>query len=234
MTPATVNHPQAVLRLDSGTANSRPKSTSSTPVRQTATTPSSNTRRQGPSIGSWVADPTKPIALVDGTGKNIVFFPASNPKKTQARPTTPGNASASPIRPGSSMSAAPSNNDSENERSDNIAQGMLYDSPANLMVSGLNGTAVVRRRSESNTVSGPPKLFYQWRSVDTNGTLIGEDDDDDDDEYDDDEIEARLNIDDFIDFGDDSESDADVGRASPGAMFSKRYETFCFHSLETV
>ena len=39
----------------------------------------SRPRRLGPSLGSWVTDPSKPIAVIDSTGKRMVIYPALLP-----------------------------------------------------------------------------------------------------------------------------------------------------------
>lgn len=38
--------------------------------------------RWGPRMGSWVADPTKPIAIIDHTGNSLIILPAKRPAKT--------------------------------------------------------------------------------------------------------------------------------------------------------
>lgn len=39
-------------------------------------------RRLGPSLCSWATDPSKPIAVVDSTGKRIIIYPALRPPPT--------------------------------------------------------------------------------------------------------------------------------------------------------
>ena len=221
MTPVTVNRPQALLHFDSDSArpHSRPQSSSSTPARRTPTIPPSNARRHGPSIGSWIADPTKPIAIVDKTGKNMVFYPAQRPTKSIASVGTFSSANASPSKP--SIGLATSVYDSENDRSDTSTQAMMVQSPANLMMSGLFGKGSNLERVFAAPVVGPPEAFYPWRTVDSNGDVV--EDDDEYDEYDEDGLDATLNIRDFIDFGDGSGSETDSSKIALAAMSNKGY-----------
>ena len=178
-----------------------------------------NARRHGPSIGSWIADPTKPIAIVDKTGKNMVFYPAQRPKTPVVSTGTFSSANTSPNKLFSSL--ATSVTESENDRSDTSTQGMLVQSPANLMMSGLFGNGSNLERVFAAPVVGPPEAFYPWRTVDLNGNIVEADDDYDDD--DEDELDANLNIHDFIDFGEGSVSETDSNEMAFATVSNKRF-----------
>ena len=217
ITLATVNRPQAMLRLDSESGRVRPKSTSSAPVRRAPTAQMSNACRQGPAIGSWVADPSKPIAIVDSSGKRMIFYPATRPKKTISQPSAANNIKASPTRPSATLSN--SFYESENDRSDASAQAVMVQSPANLMMSGLLGNGADPNPDLASPVVGPPEAFYPFRSFDADGNIMNDDDLtwDFEDEFD----EFDINLHDFVNFGDDSDSN-DAAASNANATFSDK------------
>ena len=216
ITPVTVNRPQALLHLDSDAGHSRTKPTIPNTARRAPTATMSSARRQGPAVGSWVADPTKPIAIVDKTGKNMIFYPAQRPKNALTRPNTASSVNASPSRPSSTLTS--SLYESENDRSDTSTQATMVQSPANLMMSGLLGNGVDLEQVFSSPVVGPPEAFYPFRTLDANGNIVDNDDEFDDDDED---VDINLNIDDFIDFGDGSDSEAELGSSADTATLDK-------------
>lgn len=212
--PRTVNRPQSVLRINSSTPTRggitpRP---ASTPTRRPATIPTPASRRQGPSMASWVVDPTKPIAVIDSTGKTMLIYPAPRSvKKTQSAFISSLSSSAT-ASPRTSMATLANTfdgafDDSENDRSDPSSQEQpttMLGSAANLMMPGLLHGAPGMEHILGGSVLGPPEAFYPFKSIDANGMLL----DDDDLEDDDDDPDDMLNLQDFIDFGDDS---SDIG-----------------------
>lgn len=97
--------------------------------------------------------------------------------------------------------------DSENDRSDPSSQEQtttMIGSAANLMMPGLLHGAPGMEHILGGSVLGPPEAFYPFKSIDANGMLLDDEEEDDDD--DDDDPEDMLNLQDFIDFGDDSDS----------------------------
>lgn len=96
--------------------------------------------------------------------------------------------------------------DSENDRSDPSSQEQtttMIGSAANLMMPGLLHGAPGMEHILGGSVLGPPEAFYPFKSIDANGMLLDDAEEDDDD--DDDDPEDMLNLQDFIDFGDDSD-----------------------------
>ncbi|MCJ1377081.1 hypothetical protein MMC17_000171 [Xylographa soralifera] len=207
--PKTVTRPQSLLRLNSS-STIRKASTSrsgSTPVRKVPLTPTPAMRRNGPSMASWIVDPTKPIAVIDSTGKTMLIYAAPR----SARKTTAGFisslSSSTTTSPKTSFATlAHELGDNEIDRSDLSSQEpptTMIESGANLMLSGLLHGGLGSEHVLGGQVLGPPEAFYPFRSIDANGLML----DDDDLEEDDDDPEYMLNLQDFIDFGDSSDSD---------------------------
>ncbi|KAL8732849.1 MAG: hypothetical protein Q9166_002450 [cf. Caloplaca sp. 2 TL-2023] len=171
-------------------------------------------RRWGPKLGSWVADPTKPIAVVGSSGTDLIILPARRPTSREGKVfstiASSGQSSvqASPRAPTAKM-VPPSyptvTDDSEMDRSEMSSQGtatpMISASP-NVMISGLGlGSGNLL----SGHAMGPPEAFFPFQSIGVDGSMVLDDDVDDYEDDEDDEAEGLLNIEDFIDFGEDSE-----------------------------
>ncbi|KAL8933591.1 MAG: hypothetical protein Q9211_005698 [Gyalolechia sp. 1 TL-2023] len=215
---SATTRPSALLRHSSSDLNNR---LAAQPLPKAPTSKLPPGHRWGPTLGSWVADPTKPIAVVASSGTQLIVYPAQRPSGRGGKvfPTIASSGqSSAQTSPRTSLPrlAAPSypaaTDESEVERSDMSSQGistpMLNASP-NLMMSGLGlGSANLL----SGHALGPPEAFFPYPSIRADGNLVleglGVDDDDDDD----DDGEDILNIEDFIDFGEDSEdSDREDG-----------------------
>ncbi len=166
-------------------------------------------------MGSWIADPNKPIAVIDCTGKRMVIYPARNPSKRDA------NVFGQAVSTDSSIAATSPRNsfvglvggidDSDNDRSDFSSQecgGPMLSAGANLIMPGLFHGAQGSEFLLGGQVLGPPEAFYPFKSISADGNVI-EDDEGDDDEDD----ENLWNVHDFIDFGDGS-SDSDQNTAN--------------------
>lgn len=171
-------------------------------------------------MGSWIADPNKPIAVIDCTGKRMVIYPARNPSKRGT------NIFGQPVSTDSSVAATSPRtsfvglvgaiDDSDNDRSDFSSQdcgGPMLSAGANLMMPGLFHGAQGSEYLLGGQVLGPPEAFYPFKSIDPDGNVIEDDEDEDDDEDD----ENLWNVHDFIDFGggssasdDNAEDDAEV------------------------
>ncbi|KAI4253749.1 MAG: hypothetical protein LQ352_003496 [Teloschistes flavicans] len=164
-------------------------------------------------MGSWVTDPTKPIAVVASSGKQLIVYPAQRPKSRGGKifPTIASSGRSSALaspRPTPAKLAVPSHHtateESEVERSEKSSQEtatpMLSASP-NLMMPGLG---LGRANLVSGHALGPPEAFFPLGSTGTDGEMIGDElDMDDDDEED--AGESLLKIEDFINFNEDSE-----------------------------
>ncbi|KAF7719765.1 Uncharacterized protein PECH_005674 [Penicillium ucsense] len=187
--PATITHPRSLLRRDSTdslVAASEDKSTSVP-------------RRRGPIMGTFVADPNKPVALVDCTGKHLIIIPAYASSRhdwlDSAANSMSGTANNSP-RQTTLQLIDESDTDALASPNHTNFSPMLASS-ANLMM-----TALGNDLAPGGQVMGPPEAFYPSQDFAIDSSF--EDDDEED-------PEAALNVDDFIDFGDGS-SDEDNDR----------------------
>lgn len=157
-------------------------------------------RRRGPIMGTFVADPHKPVALVDCTGKHLVIIPAYASSRhdwlESAANSMPGTANTSP-RQTTLHLVDESDTDALASPNQTDLSPMLASS-ANLMM-----TALGNDLTPGGQVMGPPEAFYPSQDF-TIDSSFEEDEDDD--------PESALNVDDFIDFGNgssDEEEDMD-------------------------
>ncbi|KAJ5692881.1 hypothetical protein N7462_002304 [Penicillium macrosclerotiorum] len=187
--PATITHPRSLLRRDST------DSLAATGDDKTDSIP----RRRGPIMGTFVADPHKPVALVDCTGKHLVIIPAYASSRhdwlDSAANSMPGTANNSP-RQTTLQLIDESDTDALASPNQTDFSPMLASS-ANLMM-----TALGNDLTPGGQVMGPPEAFYPSQDFTIDSSF--EDDDDDD-------PEAALNVDDFIDFGNGSSDEEDNG-----------------------
>jgi len=187
---------------DSG-SNGRSES-GSTPSRPQARQPTPMSRRRvhnGPVMGTWTADDNKPIALVDSKGKHIVFYAAPR----RAARAAAQSSKCSPANPFANF-------DSENEPSDGSGgigpSDPMLSSPASLITTGFSHTQGHGESLISCLALSPPEAFYPFLSVDVVGTITVDDAlQKDGSDRNSAEPDFQLNIDDFIDFGDHSDSD---------------------------
>ncbi|KAL9005950.1 MAG: hypothetical protein Q9188_001315 [Gyalolechia gomerana] len=215
---SATTRPSALLRHSSSDFNNR---LAAQPLPKAPTSKLPPGHRWGPTLGSWVADPTKPIAVVASSGTQLIVYPAQRPSDRGGKvfPTIASSGQSSAQNsPRTSLprlaapSYPPATDESEVERSDMSSQGittpMLSASP-NLMMSGLGlGSANLL----SGHALGPPEAFFPFQSIGADGKMVLDGPDVDDDDDDDDDGEDLLNIEDFIDFGEDSEdSDREDG-----------------------
>ncbi|EAW09866.1 uncharacterized protein ACLA_040820 [Aspergillus clavatus NRRL 1] len=195
--PATITHPRSILRRDS--------SASLTPVAESKNTPP--VRRRGPILGTFVADPHKPVALVDCTGKHLVIIPAYASSRhdwlESATNSICGTANNSP-RATTMHLIDESDTDALGSPNRHDLSPMLASS-ANLMMTALGNDI-----APGGQVMGPPEAFYPSRDFAIDSSF--EDDDEDD-------PESALNVEDFIDFGDGS-SDEEMGKMFDDALAS--------------
>ncbi|KAF9893128.1 hypothetical protein FE257_012539 [Aspergillus nanangensis] len=186
--PATITHPRSILRRDSS-ASLAPTcdDKSDTPVR-----------RRGPVMGTFVADPHKPVALVDCTGKHLVIIPAYASSRhdwlESATNSVCGTANNSPRA--TTMHLIDESDTDMLASPNQLDLSPMLASSANLMMTALGNDI-----APGGQVMGPPEAFYPSREFAIDSSF--EEDDDDDDP------EASLNVDDFIDFGHNGSSDED-------------------------
>ncbi|EPS30128.1 hypothetical protein PDE_05078 [Penicillium oxalicum 114-2] len=185
--PATITHPRSLLRRDSTDSLVAPGEDKTNPVP----------RRRGPIMGTFVADPNKPVALVDCTGKHLVIIPAYASSRhdwlDSAANSMPGTANNSP-RQTTLHLIDESDTDALASPSHTDFSPMLASS-ANLMM-----TALGNDLAPGGQVMGPPEAFYPSQDFAIDSSF--EDDDEED-------PEAALNVDDFIDFGNGSSDEED-------------------------
>ncbi|KAL8907311.1 MAG: hypothetical protein Q9207_001488 [Kuettlingeria erythrocarpa] len=235
---SATTRPSALLRYSGSEFNNR---LARQPLPKAPSSKLPPGHRWGPTLGSWVADPTKPIAVVASSGKQLIVYPAQRPtsKGGKVFPTIASCSKSSPQmgpRTPTSQLTAPfyhaAMDESEVGRSEISNQGtarpMLGASP-NLMMSGLG---LGSGNLFSGHALGPPEAFFPFHSIGADGSMVfgglnaADDDDDDgddgddgdDDDGDDDEGENILKLEDFIDFGRDSE-ESDQGGGSNSESF---------------
>ncbi|KAL9596141.1 MAG: hypothetical protein Q9219_006002 [cf. Caloplaca sp. 3 TL-2023] len=210
---SATTRPSALLRHSSSDLNNR---LAGQPLPKAPTSKLPPGHRWGPTLGSWIADPTKPIAVVASSGTQLIVYPAQRPSSRGGKvfPTiassSQSSAQASP-RTSLPLLAAPSYptapDESEVEKSD------ISNQESSTRMLGASPNLFGRH------ALGPPEAFFPFHSIGIDGEIVvdgpGVDDDDDDDDDDD---EGLLNIEDFIDFGDESE-DTDGEDRSDGKGF---------------
>ena len=168
------------------------------------TTPA--TPRRGPRMGSWVADRTKPFAMIDCTGDNMVIVPAKQPADTINTPmrwdfSMVSNANTSPINPQQNWGM----DDSEVDFTDFsalTADPMLASEP-DVMPSTLLPTAPSSQTQDQTFASS--SVFFPVDEIGDFGSMFPVDDQN----VDEDDDEELLRVEDFIDFGVSSEDEGD-------------------------
>ncbi|KAL4945472.1 hypothetical protein BDV06DRAFT_31569 [Aspergillus oleicola] len=190
--PATITHPRSILRRDSSASLVAGAEENIEPTPR---------KRRGPLMGTFVADPHKPVALVDCTGKHLVIIPAYASSRhdwlESAATSVCGTANNSPRA--TTMHLI---DESDNDAlvSPNVDLSPMLASSANLMMTALGNDI-----APGGQVMGPPEAFYPSRDFAIDSSFEEEDEEDD--------PEASLNVNDFIDFGDGS-SDEEMEKDS--------------------
>ncbi|OQE16063.1 hypothetical protein PENFLA_c029G05016 [Penicillium flavigenum] len=188
--PATITHPRSLLRRDS--------SDSLAPVDEKS---DCVPRRRGPIMGTFVADPHKPVALVDCTGKHLVIIPAYASSRhdwlDSAANSMPGTANTSPRQ--TTLHLVDESDTDALASPNQMDFSPMLASSANLMM-----TALGNDLTPGGQVMGPPEAFYPSQDF-TIDSSFEEDEEDD--------PESALNVDDFIDFGNgSSDEDEDMDK----------------------
>ncbi|KAJ5722468.1 hypothetical protein N7488_000503 [Penicillium malachiteum] len=196
--PATITHPRSLLRRDSTDSLVAPSDD------KTVNIP----RRRGPIMGTFVADPHKPVALVDCTGKHLVIIPAYASSRhdwlESAANSMPGTANNSPRQ--TTLQLIDESDTDAMASPNHIDFSPMLASSANLMM-----TALGNDLTPGGQVMGPPEAFYPSRDFAIDSSF--EDDEEDD-------PESALNVDDFIDFGNGSSDEEDMGNLDDEALIS--------------
>ena len=174
------------------------------------TTPA--TSRRGPRMGSWVADRTKPFAMIDYTGDNMVIVPAKRPARAINTParwdfSMVSTANTSPINPQHNRPL----DDSEVDFTDFsalTADPMLASEP-DVMPSTLLPTAPSSQTQDQ--VFAPSSVFFPVDEMGDFSSMFPVDDQN----VDEDDEEDLLRVEDFIDFGVSSEDEGDERHEEP-------------------
>ncbi|KAJ5132561.1 hypothetical protein N7448_006719 [Penicillium atrosanguineum] len=179
--PATITHPRSLLRRDSTDSLAAVGDDKSDPVP----------RRRGPIMGTFKADPYKPVAIVDCSGKHLVIIPAyASSRHDWLDSTANSMAGTANNSPRQTTLHLVDESDTDALASPNQMDfSPMLASSANLMMTALGNDLT--------------PAFYPSQDFAIDSSY--EDDDEDD-------PESALNVDDFIDFGNgssDEEEDMD-------------------------
>ena len=148
-------------------------------------------RPNGPKLGSWVTDASKPFAVIDSRGKKMVMFRARINRRYSFNdiPAQSDQNFVEAPTPGSQEQLSPMLSNSAN-----LMMSAMYTPLDNI----LEGAAL-----------GPPEAFYPFVSISANGAITQDEplsSSFDEDDLDDDDM---WNITDLIDFGDETSDDGD-------------------------
>ena len=173
----------------------------------------------GPRIGTFTVDSTKPCAVIDSTGANMIIRPATRPIKINNPSISKANdptstANVNPTDSQQKLMTAPENKG--NETGGYLVQASMYDHRDPVLAPGSDiappsaPLPVERSRPSSmGHVGSTPSMSHlasassvflpidAMTNIANNSYMIDDDSDDDDDEL-------LWNIDDFIHMGDDS------------------------------
>ncbi|KAF3891725.1 hypothetical protein GTR04_4839 [Trichophyton interdigitale] len=179
---ATITHPRSLLRRESSASLSgdeENKADSCAPQR-------------GPLRGTFIADPHKPVAVVAPNGRQLILIPPY----ASSRHEWLESAAGSLVNTANNSPRTTTMHNVDDSDTDALVSprhtdmSPMLSSNANLMMSALGNDSV-------GQVTGPPEAFYP-----TNGYLMDASFDEDEDDS-----EAMLNVDDFINFSENSSDD---------------------------
>lgn len=170
------------------------------------TTPASC--RLGPRLGTFKADPRKPVAIIDGTGENMVIYPAKRPQKVDriaGRVGSGYNSSApsTPARRTSEATLGPAPEASDNDYSDFASQmsaDPVLSSGPDMSIPGFLDTIPSGQQMGYQSLS-PSTVFFPMDSLEGVGVVLEDDDQDCDDNA------QQLTMEDYVDFGESSSDD---------------------------
>lgn len=214
---------QSLLRRPLGSSLRHERSQAPMPLHR----PSQKGKRLGPPMGSWIADPTKPIVLFDKTGSSLlVFGPLQDAKTNKKTPhQMAGCKSAVDTTSRKSRLSFPSDHSWSPDCSDldlsdlDSLEGWDPNAPfekPSVISSGLlheNPKFPPSHYRLIEQVTEPPPLFLQPMGINPEFFLT-QDNESNDHEGDD----IPLNIRDFIEFSDDSEDGTDDKESSATIM----------------
>lgn len=166
-------------------------------------------------MGTWIINVAKPCAVVNSIGDYIIIHPAMRPLKSNDMSMSVANSGTSTanISPTSSQpkSATVPDNSSVGPSSGFSSQASMYDpvlGPGSEIAAASVPLPTRHSRQPSADDSfANPSVFLPMDAMENVSCFF--DDDELNDEDDEDDDDALLNINDFIDFGDDSSEDGD-------------------------
>ncbi|KAK5005263.1 hypothetical protein LTR39_005968, partial [Cryomyces antarcticus] len=204
----TVSNPKSLLRQqtspalgeESDVVTRRPTPNSS---MQPPRIPASAAKRRGPVMGTWAVDPNKAFAVIDHTGTRMLITPARHPSNNDLQLWSRAGSSVS--SPSNSPQASLQNlAGEESELSDMSAQqSSMYLDPALRQLFGAATGSGLSLGKQALMGGTDLRAFYPFTNFGVDGSVI-----EDEDEWDDaSDHEDQLDINAFIDLGDDSEND---------------------------
>ena len=209
--------PQSLLRQPSLSSLDNDSQISSSAAPSPFKVPAAPVRHsRGPRMGSWTVDRTKPFAVIDATGDNMVIVPAKRPATDggMSRHSDLGMANTTNTSPiATQPTLAPAIGDVEIDYSDFSfhADPMLASEP-DVMPSTLLPTAPSSQVPDQTFPSS--SVFFPMDDIGDVNAVYAVDDQDDEDDDD----EDLLKIEDFIDFGVSSEDEGDEDLDHPQNM----------------
>ncbi|KAG0649648.1 hypothetical protein D0Z07_4062 [Hyphodiscus hymeniophilus] len=142
--------------------------------------------QNGPFLGTWIRDRTKPFVLMDNKAKKLIMFKAEiNPRRWSMDASN------------SLQNLGNFNIQQDNYNEDPVEQlSPMISNSGNLMMSAMNGTF----NGNGNQAFGPPEAFFPFTNIDPNGNIL-QDSLESYDEEDDIDDEDLWVIEDLLDFG---------------------------------
>ena len=179
-------------------------------------------------MGTWIVESTKPCAVIDSTGENMIIRPALPLSKPNNMSVSIANsitstANASPNASQQTLATMPDNNAIGPNGFSAEASMFDYNDPVLGPVSDMVAASAPLPTGQSRQTSMAhsftvPSVFLPLDAMGDVGSFFEDDYMNDDDDDDDDDDDALLNIDDFIDFGDDSSEDGDQAAGGDAAQ----------------
>lgn len=153
---------------------------------------------RGPRLGSWIHNASRPFAVINSDGSRLYMFKARvNRRYSQGdvRPQTSSAPDSEAETPGDGTSPMVSN-------SGNIMLSAMY-TPLGPYMNNLGAQAL-----------GPPEAFYPFTSINVNGDIVQDSPSsfDDEDDLDDEEL---WDVEDFINFGEESSDEEGADEETP-------------------
>ncbi|KAI9704271.1 MAG: hypothetical protein M1836_007132 [Candelina mexicana] len=158
------------------------------------TTPSAS-RKKGPSMVSWAADPTKPYAVINSTGRRIVVYPPLSTRKACGTVIEQSSGSDSAVMNTSPRTSFASMADDDRSETSNDDYNSPLDPMTRILFEGTLNSELGNGYLRSSSMQNPSHALYHL-GLQTDREAITQ--------FSNDDGEGNLNLKDFIDFGEDS------------------------------